>query len=522
MEDLFEPKVCFEEAEKLSKKGAKLAEGMGGVSYDKIEPIYRKDNWRGGKQIIGVCLRYKDLKMSGTGMFDVVDLSKSYLDEEENNYDANLREAKDLNDHKINGRTSVVIKGAESGRKTEIHITPDKIPMYRRTPLGRTIAGFCDNGYNRELHRVTKNWERFRMKKPTIKNFLESKSSNTFDVEVRMYEPTQYDYIGKSLTTGLLLGEKGLMPKAKRYTKTIEAIILERQKKVNWDSLGGHKLLKSELYTRLQGPIVNPTLYKSLDLVPPNILFTGPPGTGKTLMSNILINELEDCVRIPYRPDFISPFLSGKAEVSQFFSFLDDIHDETGQMVYCFYDELEDVGNRFEGDFTKVINEFLRALDGSENHGFRIIGTSNKPTAMDPALFRPKRIYPIYYFPAPSKEDRHEILEIYARRLPNYKEFDITDLAKMTDGYTGAHLEDIFVGAKTDEIIRLQHDEKRKLKDIKADEIILTQKKVKAFIKKKCAAISSETNAWNSTFNSFKEKLGKGSVIDGSTGNYIQ
>ena len=493
-------------------KGSKLSSKHGGLEVDKIEPYYKKQNKN--NFLIGVSAFYSNLNVSKMSKISE-DLS-NYLFKEENDYCYYVVDAHDIKGKKIGGKKSVLVRGRYNGRRTEVFITPEVTPMTVKRKLPKTISGFCDDGRRRENVSINyKNFERTEMKKPHVKDLL-TKTKNKYDVEVRIIEPTCYDLIQRPLVMGTLLSNAELMPPGKRYAMTLEALLRERQKEVTWNDLGGYKNLKTELMTRLGGPIINPDLFEGLNLKPSSILLTGPPGTGKTLMSNILVNELDGCCRIPFKPDLLPYSFSEKARTSQFFEFLDNVAEDSGQFVYLFYDEFEDIGNRFEGNRSQVINEVLRALDGSEDHSFRIVGTSNKPEEIDPAMFRPGRIHPIYYLPPPNDKERLEILDIYARKEPNYEKFDVDELAKMTSGYTGAHLKDVFAGAKIDDIVRVQLKGDKELKKIRKEEIILTQEKIKKYIQKRGPSIREETGAWNSSFSNLQKKLMKGSVVDAS------
>lgn len=507
----------FDSSKRLVLKGSKLASKIDGVEVDRVEPIYEKT--RHIQTLVGVSSFYS--AVTNSQMSKIADLVQTYLNQEENDSGSYVRDAHDIKGKKIGGKKSVVVRGRYSGRRTEIFITPEATPKFRRKRLPKTIAGFCDQGRRRENVSISyKDYTRRRLKRLTAEDLL-PKRKNTYDVEVRSYKPTSYDLIQRPLIMGTLLSNAELIAPGKRYAMTLEALLQERQKEVKWSDLGGYEKLRTELMTRLGGPILNPALFEGLNLKPSSILLTGAPGTGKTMISNILVNTLDGCCRIPFKPDLLPYSFAEKAHTSKFFEWLDEVGEETGQTVYLFYDEFEDIGNRFEGNKSQVTNEVLRALDGSEDHYFHIFATSNKPSAIDPAMFRPGRMHPVFYLSPPDKDDRYEILGLYAKLEPNYNAFDISKLAELTNGHTGAHLKNIFDGAKIDEIIRLQVEGDKELDSINKDDVVLTQEKIEMFIKKTATAIKDETNKWDTTFRDFRSKLGKGTVLDAKTGKYI-
>jgi transitional endoplasmic reticulum ATPase len=330
-----------------------------------------------------------------------------------------------------------------------------------------------------------------------------------------MFAPDYYDLLNRPLVVGMLLGTKDLPSKGVRYAKTIEAMVLDKQRKFNWSDFGGADLVKKSLMSRVIGPLINPKFYEALDLDAGNMILTGPPGTGKTLICNIMLNEVRECNRIPFKPSYLSPMLAEKVSVEYFYQWIDTITEETGMPSIVIHEEIDEIGSRFKGDFKEVSNAMLRILDGSERHNFSIVGTTNRPSDLDFAFYRPGRFYPVIYMGPPNAKVREEILTIYAERYGVLDKLNVKEIAARTEGFTGAHLKEIFDSAKHNAIVykgknlsgikRLTHPE----------EIEIGPADVNLFIEENKGRIKKNVDEWESTFsNFFKKEKFEGAVIN--------
>jgi len=113
-----------------------------------------------------------------------------------------------------------------------------------------------------------------------------------------------------------------------------------------------------------------------------------------------------------------------------------------------FFDEIDSIApargvhHDTSGVTDRIVNQLLTELDGIEPlRGVVVIGATNRPDLLDPALLRPGRFDRLIYVPPPDLRARYEILKIHTRKVPLAEDVDLVELAKMTEGYTGADLE---------------------------------------------------------------------------------
>lgn len=181
---------------------------------------------------------------------------------------------------------------------------------------------------------------------------------------------------------------------------------------------------------------------------PRGFLLVGPPGTGKTLLARAVAGE----AGIPFYAitgaDFVELFAGlGASRVRDLFNKA----REQGKAI-IFIDEIDAVGKaRGHGiqsgandERENTLNALLVELDGfSRNDGIVILGATNRPDVLDPALLRPGRFDRQIIVPAPDRGGRKKILELYAKKRPFDNEVDWESLSKRTAGMTGAQLEQL-------------------------------------------------------------------------------
>ncbi|MGC9021487.1 MAG: AAA family ATPase, partial [Candidatus Methanodesulfokora sp.] len=174
---------------------------------------------------------------------------------------------------------------------------------------------------------------------------------------------------------------------------------------------------------------------------PKGVLLYGPPGTGKTLLAKAVANESG--------ANFIS--ISGPEIMSKFYGEserrLRKIFEEAERNApsIIFIDEIDSIApNRNEamGDVERrVVAQLLSLMDGLKSRGdVVVIGATNRPDAIDPALRRPGRFDREIELPVPDKEARKEILQIHMRNVPLAKDVKIDEIAEITHGFVGADL----------------------------------------------------------------------------------
>ncbi len=211
---------------------------------------------------------------------------------------------------------------------------------------------------------------------------------------------------------------------------------------VSYEDIGGLSDAIQKIREMVELPLNHPELFKKLGIDPPKgVLLHGPPGTGKTLIAKAVANE-SDAHFIPIQgPEIMSKFY-GESEAR-----LRDIFKEAEDNApsIIFIDEIDAIAPKRE-DVTgeverRVVAQILALMDGLESRGETIvIGATNRPNAVDPALRRPGRFDREIEIGVPDQNERLEILQIHTRRMPGIEKVDIKKLAVITHGFVGADL----------------------------------------------------------------------------------
>src|SRR5689334_21322325 len=213
---------------------------------------------------------------------------------------------------------------------------------------------------------------------------------------------------------------------------------------VKWDDIGGLPDIKEELQEAVEWPLKYQGLFTVVDAAPPKgILLYGPPGTGKTLMAKAAANESEANFISIKGPELLSKWV-GESEKG-----VREVFRKSRQAAPCiiFFDELDAIAPARGGDHgdshvtERVISQFLTEMDGLEIlTNVVVIGATNRPDIIDPALLRPGRFDRILYVPPPDRESRMQILKIHTKKKPLVEDINIEKLADKTEGYTGADI----------------------------------------------------------------------------------
>merc|ERR1711992_13582 len=217
---------------------------------------------------------------------------------------------------------------------------------------------------------------------------------------------------------------------------------------VNWEDIGGLETVKKELQELVQYPIEYPEIYRKYGQTPSRgALLWGPPGCGKTLLAKAIATECASNFISVEGPELLTMWF-GESEAN-----VRDVFDKARSAAPCvlFFDELDSIaksrggsGGDGGGASDRVINQILTEMDGmgSKKNVF-IIGATNRPDIIDPAILRPGRLDQLIYIPLPDEGSRMAILKSNLRKSPISKEVDLTFLAKMTKGFSGADLTEI-------------------------------------------------------------------------------
>lgn len=219
--------------------------------------------------------------------------------------------------------------------------------------------------------------------------------------------------------------------------------VLIESPNLRWDEIGDLEDAKRELREAVEWPLKYAGLFDYMNATPPKgILLYGGPGTGKTMLAKAVATESEANFINVKGPEFLSKWV-GESEKA-----VRETFRKARQAAPCivFMDEIDSIaptrGGGFDSHVTeRVISQLLTEMDGLESlHNVVVIAATNRPDMIDPALMRPGRFDRLVHIPMPDLEGRKRILEIHLKNKPLAKDVDVADLAKRTDGYSGADL----------------------------------------------------------------------------------
>ena len=212
---------------------------------------------------------------------------------------------------------------------------------------------------------------------------------------------------------------------------------------VRWDDIGGLKNVKQEIREAVEWPLKYPQAFARLGIKPPRgILLFGPPGTGKTLLAKAAATESGANFIAVRGPEILSKWV-GESEKA-----IREIFRKARQYAptIVFFDEIDSIaparGTETGTKVTeRILSQLLTEIDQiTEMSNVVVIAATNRPDMLDPALLRPGRLEKIIYVPPPDLEGRLEILKIHTREVPLDENVDLLEIAKQTEGYTGADL----------------------------------------------------------------------------------
>ncbi len=212
---------------------------------------------------------------------------------------------------------------------------------------------------------------------------------------------------------------------------------------VSFADVGGMEALKEQIRLMIIYPLQRPDLYQAYGKrIGGGVLMYGPPGCGKTLLARAIATECE----LPLLYIGISDILSPWVGVSE--RLLHEAFESARDQAPCvvFIDELDALGvKRTEAmHYSRVlVSQLLEELDGfvSRNERLLVLGATNSPWHVDPALLRPRRFDRVLFVPPPDLQARVEILKIHTRNRPLEPRFDFVKVASALRHFTGADIE---------------------------------------------------------------------------------
>jgi len=218
---------------------------------------------------------------------------------------------------------------------------------------------------------------------------------------------------------------------------------------IGWADIGGLDEAQLKLREGIELPLKNPESFHRLGIRPAKgFLLYGPPGTGKTLLAKAVAKEAEANFISIKSSDLLSKW-HGESEqqIARLFA-------RARQVAPCiiFIDEIDSLvpargsgGSAGEPQVTaRVVNTILAEMDGMEElQSVVLIGATNRPALVDPALLRPGRFDELVYVGTPDEAGREHILGIHTARMPLADDVSLADIARQTERFTGADLEDV-------------------------------------------------------------------------------
>jgi len=244
-----------------------------------------------------------------------------------------------------------------------------------------------------------------------------------------------------------------------------------------FDDIGGLEKVKQELKEMIAMPYLHSDFFDDLNILPPKgALMYGPPGCGKTLLAKAIANECKANFISVKGPQLLSKWI-GESE-----SNVRDYFNKARQAAPCvlFFDELDSIAQKrgsSSGNIgDKVVNQLLTEMDGMGERGnVFIIGATNRPDNMDPAVLRTGRLDQMIFIPMPDEKSRRAIFRALLRKADVSERVDFKTLSEKTAKYSGADIAGI-IGMATkihmrkcvEKIRKMAADLQEKDKDLSA------------------------------------------------------
>ncbi|MFO1254948.1 MAG: CDC48 family AAA ATPase [Sphingomonadaceae bacterium] len=259
------------------------------------------------------------------------------------------------------------------------------------------------------------------------------------DLEARTIPP--------EVLESLTVTREDFLSALKRVQPSAMREVMVQVPNIGWDDIGGADEAEERLKEGIELPLKNPDAFRRLGIRPAKgFLLYGPPGTGKTLLAKAVAKESEANFISIKSSDLLSKWYGeSEQQISRLFA-------RARQVAPCvvFIDEIDSLvpargssGN--EPQVTaRVVNTILAEMDGMEElSSVVVVGATNRPTLVDPALLRPGRLDELVYVGTPDTAGREHILRIHTAKMPLAADVDLAGIAAQAERFTGADLEDV-------------------------------------------------------------------------------
>lgn len=229
------------------------------------------------------------------------------------------------------------------------------------------------------------------------------------------------------------------------YLNLLKNLKIAQPKKISYEDIGGLGSQIRHIREMIELPLRFPQVFERLGIQPPKgVLLYGPPGTGKTVIARAVANETDAWFTHISGPEIIGKFYGESEERLR--NIFEEAQSRSPSIV--FIDEIdaiapkrEDMGGEKQVE-RRVVAQLLALMDGLESRGqIVVIGATNIPNALDPALRRPGRFDREISIPIPDRKGRLEILQIHTRGMPLAEDVDLKRVADLSHGFVGADLE---------------------------------------------------------------------------------
>lgn len=213
--------------------------------------------------------------------------------------------------------------------------------------------------------------------------------------------------------------------------------------RITYEDIGGLKNEVQKVREMIELPLRHPEIFERIGIeAPKGVLLHGPPGTGKTLLAKAVASETNANFYSIGGPEIMSKFY-GESEEK-----LREIFKEAQENApsIIFIDEIDSIAPKREevsGDVEKrIVSQLLTLMDGISSRGkIVVIGATNRPNAIDPALRRPGRFDREIEIGIPDEKGRHDVLLIHTRDMPLTEDVNLGSIARITHGFVGADLQ---------------------------------------------------------------------------------